>query len=125
LNYCEKRGRQPYVAPKARSKNPEVISKPPEAWEKEGKSLKWGSLFIPAGTPVRMFYNGRCHEAKIGYARIVDDGLKYSPAQWASKVANNTSRSAPRDLEIFDKAANRWRPAAEMLEEATKKFTEL
>lgn len=74
--------------------------------------LVWKDVTVRAGSEVRMSYGGKQHYAKIVGGCIVEsDGSKYSPSEWASKVAGNTSRNAWRDLWFKEPLSNTWVPA--------------
>jgi hypothetical protein len=90
-----------------------------ERWSKEepsehrrsnNQSLYWKGVTVPAGWEVRMRYKGTYYSGTVSNGGIVDaaDGQTYSPSQWASKVANGTSRSAWRDLRFKDPFSNNW-----------------
>ena len=92
------------------------IGHPPEIGEWRGKALLWHALIISAGSRVRMKYGGTWHYAEIAYGGIFDGDRKYSPAAWACKIANGTSRNAWRDLEFYAPGSARWEPAQELRE---------
>lgn len=60
--------------------------------------LVWKSVVVPAGTRVRMQYGGKYHYAKISNGKICDGRNEFTPSEWASSVANYTSRNAWRDI---------------------------
>jgi hypothetical protein len=60
--------------------------------------LSWKQVFLPEGTSVSMRYGGAVHYAEISGGAVVDDDGAFTPSEWATKVANNTSRNAWRDL---------------------------
>ena len=64
----------------------------------ESKSLFWKTISLPQGTTLRMTYGGKDHYAKVENGKVKDADGYFSPSRWARKVANNTSRSAPRDI---------------------------
>lgn len=63
--------------------------------------VTWGPLFLPSGTSIMMEYEG-----VQNFARVEGDEIVYgnerlpSPSRLASRIANNTSRNAWRDLWI-------------------------
>lgn len=75
------------------------------------KSLVWKEIEIASGTKVRMQYGGAHHFAIVRDGKIEDDSGRYSPSQWAMKVANGTSRNAWRDIEFRDSFATHWKSA--------------
>jgi hypothetical protein len=62
------------------------------------KGYQWQQLFLPNGTELRMTYKGRNAYAQVKHEQIMAEGVSYSPSQWASAVADNTSRNAWRDI---------------------------
>lgn len=84
--------------------------------------MVWKEVTVWAGTEVRMHYDGKYHYAKVGKGSIIDDGVEYSPSEWARKVANNTSRNAWRDLWFKESGARVWMPAQLMREQALEEM---
>ena len=70
----------------------------------------WKTLFLPAGTKVRMRYKGQYHYAEVVGDELHADGKPTSPAEFTHKVTN-TSRNAWRDIEVMRPADNAWRMA--------------
>ena len=83
------------------------------------KGFHWELVFLPNGTQIRMQYKGRHQFAEIAHQRLMHDGSEYSPSQFASKVAANTSRNAWRDLEIRLPGETEYQ-MAEMLRQKTR-----
>lgn len=79
--------------------------------EKENRPLIWKEVTIPSGSNVRMTYDGSDHFAVVKEGKILDDGHLYSPSEWASKIANGTSRNAWRDLYFQIKGSRFFVPA--------------
>lgn len=79
-------------------------------------ALHWKEVTIPAGSQVRMAYGGIQHYAEVQNGAIVDDGKTYSPSEWASKVADGTSRNAWRDIWIKEPFDKHWVPAQKLRE---------
>ena len=77
----------------------------------ENKPLVWKEITVLAGSEVRMSYGGDQHYAVVRGGRIFDDGKMYSPSEWTSKIASNTSRSAWRDLWFKAPHSKTWVPA--------------
>ena len=73
--------------------------------------LIWKNIAFPHGSEVRMSYSGDVHFAKVVNGFIEDTGNKYSPSEWASKVARGTSRNAWRDLWFKKPHSSKWLPA--------------
>jgi hypothetical protein len=84
----------------------------------DNKPLVWKEVSIPAGSEVRMAYGDTHHYATVKRGRIIDDGKKYSPSEWASKVAGGTARNAWRDLWFKRPAAPTWVPAQLLRDQA-------
>jgi len=66
------------------------------------EGYQWQTLFLPNGTRLMAKYKGKPHYAEVQHSKIVDDAGSYSPSEWASKVANHTSRNAWRDIYVQD-----------------------
>ncbi|MCY4186585.1 MAG: hypothetical protein OXD45_14900 [Rhodobacteraceae bacterium] len=62
--------------------------------------LVWKEVTISSGTDVRMQYGGSYHFARVKNGKIEDQDGRFSPSEWASKVANGTNRNAWRDLDF-------------------------
>ncbi len=93
-----------------------------ERWEKTraesatptrpvSKPLVWKEITIPSGSEVRMQYGGTHHFARIENGVIRDKDGDFKPSEWASKVANGTSRNAWRDLWFKSPMERNWHPA--------------
>ena len=74
------------------------ISSP--ARDRRDAPLVWKQVTVLSGTEARMRYKGAYHFAHVKNGKIKDDDGRFSPSEWASKVANETSRNAWRDLEF-------------------------
>ncbi|MBK8456555.1 MAG: hypothetical protein IPL47_05070 [Phyllobacteriaceae bacterium] len=86
-------------------------------WESERASsvtqtmprpLIWKKVEVPSGSEVRMAYDGMHHYAEVRDGKIVENGNRYTPSEWASKVANGTSRNAWRDLWFRKPLSKNW-----------------
>ncbi|WP_371039469.1 hypothetical protein [Rhodosalinus sp. FB01] len=73
--------------------------------------LIWKELTVPSGTEVRMQYAGSHHFARVKDGKIEDADGRFSPSEWASKIANGTSRNAWRDLWFKKPTESAWVPA--------------
>jgi len=89
-----------------------------EQWRKRGVEgasrslpLVWKLLTIPHGSEVRMLYKSNQHYARVENGAIIDDDGTFSPSEWASKVADGTSRNAWRDLSFKLPGSVHWEPA--------------
>ena len=78
------------------------------------EGYRWKSVFLPNGTLLRMHYNDAYHHAQIVHSELVYDGNPMSPSQFASTVANGTSRNAWRDVSVQLPGEEIWRPAQEL-----------
>jgi hypothetical protein len=97
-------------------------------WMKEDESLRerredsrplvWKEVSIRAGSEVRMAYGNKHHYAIVQRGRIVDNGIEYSPSEWASKIAGDTSRNAWRDLWFKEPTSTTWVPAQLLRDQA-------
>jgi len=74
------------------------------------KGYYWNRVFLPNGTALLSAYKGKEHRAEIRHGQLVYNGKPCSPSQFASIVANNTSRNAWRDLWV-KRPGDQWRVA--------------
>ena len=65
-----------------------------------------------------MHYGAEDHYAEVKNGRIVDETGRYSPSEWASKIAGGTSRNAWRDLWFKEPLARTWVPAQLLRDQA-------
>lgn len=73
------------------------------------RGYQWQQVFLPNGTDLRITYKNRNFYARVQHERIVEGKLMYaSPSEWASKVADNTSRNAWRDVWIKRPVDRDW-----------------
>ena len=86
--------------------------------QKESKPLVWKEVTVPHGAGVRMHYGAEDHYAEVKNGRIVDETGRYSPSEWASKIAGGTSRNAWRDLWFKEPLARTWVPAQLLRDQA-------
>jgi hypothetical protein len=86
-------------------------------YSRGNKPLVWKEVTVPHGAGVRMTYRDEHHYGEVKNGRIVDQSGSYSPSEWASKVADGTSRNAWRDLWFKD--GPNWLPA-QMLRDKAK-----
>ncbi len=63
-----------------------------------GKGYRWQGLLLEDGSQLKMPYGGKDHFAEVRHQQIYYEGSPCSPSQFASRVANNTSRNAWRDI---------------------------
>jgi hypothetical protein len=100
-------------------------------WEKQGerhiaerresrRPLVWKAVTIAAESEVRMSYGGLEHYAKVKDGKIKDGDGEFSPSEWASKVAGETSRNAWRDLWFKAPEETTWVPAMLLREKLRK-----
>lgn len=82
------------------------------------KPLVWKEVSIPAGSEVRMSYRDTHHYAKVEAGRISDVDGTYTPSEWASKIADGTSRNAWRDLWFRERHSKTWVPATLLRQKA-------
>ncbi len=68
---------------------------------------QWKSLFLPAGTEVRMQYKSQWHYAKVEGDRLIYEGEAITPGRLANTVAGS-SRNAWRDLWIKRPGDAEW-----------------
>ena len=69
----------------------------------------WQAVFLPNGTSLRITYKGRVRTAEIRHRKLMDGESSLSPSEWASRVANNTSRNAWRDIWVKRPGDDTWR----------------
>jgi len=85
------------------------------------RPMKWKELTLPSGTKTRMQYGGQHHFAVVRDGRLEDESGRYSPSEWARKVAANTSRNAWRDIEIKEPGSAIWEPAHSLRAQRAKR----
>jgi len=89
-----------------------------EAFESEYGNPKggyrWGPLFLPNGTLIRMEYKRQTHQATVKFDRIDYEGQKYTASELASKIAAGTNRNAWRDLLLKRPGDTDWCLADEL-----------
>ena len=85
-----------------------------ETYGLPNKGYQWKNVFLPNGTRLRISYMGKDHFAEVRHEQIVYEGDRYTPSQFASKVANNTNRNAWRDIWIKLPNENRWQFANDL-----------
>ncbi|MGH8127875.1 MAG: hypothetical protein ACRD4Q_09880 [Candidatus Acidiferrales bacterium] len=64
------------------------------------QGYQWQNLLLRNGTEIRMEYRGKYKFASIKHGRLMYKDEAMTPSEFASIVANNTSRNAWRDLEL-------------------------
>lgn len=79
--------------------------------EAKRRALVWKQLTVVAGSDVRMQYGGQYFFGKVEDGKIVDADGDFTPSEWASKNANNTSRNAWRDLWFREPGSSVYVPA--------------
>lgn len=89
----------------------------------ENRPLVWKSVVVDSGSDVRMSYGGDHHYAKVKGGKIVDKDGSYSPSEWASKIADGTSRNAWRDLWFKEPFGKTWVPAQLLRDQAEQGMT--
>lgn len=67
----------------------------------------WKSLFLPAGTKVRMIYKGRTYLAEVSSSGIQYEGRSYSPSGFTHHITD-TARNAWRDIELLFPGKSSW-----------------
>ena len=87
--------------------------------------LVWKEVTIPSGTDVRMQYGGSFYFACVKNGKIEDQDGRFSPSEWASKIANRTNRNAWRDLYFRKSYSESWIPASRLRFNARKVLKEL
>ena len=71
-----------------------------ERYGDRSRGYQWQTVFLPNGTNIRMSYGGQDFHAEIRHSGLLFQDERMSPSQFASRVANNTSRNAWRDLYV-------------------------
>ena len=79
-----------------------------------GKGYQWQGLLLENGSQLKMPYGGQDHFAEVRHQQIYYEGSPCSPSQFASRVANNTSRNAWRDIWIKGPSDREFRPADDL-----------
>lgn len=62
------------------------------------KGYRWSGVFLPNGTKLKSTYKGEDKLAEVRHQQIYYEERPCSPSEFASRVANNTSRNAWRDV---------------------------
>jgi hypothetical protein len=70
--------------------------------------LRWGPLFLPNTTKLRMVYKGSPHQAVIAHDALRYQDKAMSPSEFAAAVAGGTVRNPWRDLEIWSFLEQAW-----------------
>lgn len=83
--------------------------------------LVWKDVVIPNGAQVRMQYSNAYHFAKVNDGMIEDEKGRYTPSEWASKVAAGTNRNAWRDLWFRFPNRREWSSATALRDAARSK----
>lgn len=78
------------------------------------RGYQWQSVFLPNGTGLKMTYRGEAHHAAIKNEKLIFQEESLSPSEFASKVANNTSRNAWRDIYIKFPSDSGWKFADDL-----------
>ena len=79
----------------------------PDSAHEAARGYQWKSLFLPAGTLLRFFYNWKYEEATVVGDEIIYQGRAYSPRQWIYQVTG-TVRNAWRTVWIRSPGDFRW-----------------
>jgi hypothetical protein len=72
------------------------------------KGYRWQGVFLPNGTILKINYKGEEKTAEVRHQQIYYEGSPCSPSQFASRVANNTSRNAWRDIWVKRPSDREW-----------------
>jgi hypothetical protein len=72
------------------------------------RGYHWDRVFLPNGTTLKTTYKGKDGFAEVRHQQIYYQDLPCSPSQFASQVANNTSRSAWRDIWVKRPSDRSW-----------------
>jgi hypothetical protein len=83
--------------------------------------LVWKEVVIPSGAQVRMQYSNAYHFAKVNDGMIEDEKGRYTPSEWASKIAAGTNRNAWRDLWFRFPNRREWLSATSLRDAAQSK----
>jgi hypothetical protein len=76
-----------------------------------GRGYQWKSVFLPSGTRLRMWYEGKHHYAEVEDDDIVFGGRVVSPAQMVNSLSGNT-RNAWRDIWLLFPGETAWKIAS-------------
>ena len=80
-----------------------------EKYGDPGRGYQWQILFLPNGTQIRMTYGGQDTYAEIRHEKLRLGEESMSPSQFASRVADDTSRNAWRDLYVKFPGEGSWK----------------
>ncbi len=79
-----------------------------------GRGYQWQKVFLPNGTKVRMTYRGDASYGEIRHSELFLEDESMSPSEFASRVANNTSRNAWRDIYVKFPGDGSWKIADDL-----------
>ncbi len=82
-----------------------------EFYERYGdprRGYQWQNLFLPNGTQLRMTYRGESSHGEVRNEKVFLKNVAVSPSEFASKIANNTSRNAWRDIYVQFPNSTNW-----------------
>lgn len=72
------------------------------------KGYRWQGVFLPNGTKLKSTYKGEDKFAEVRHQQIYYEARPCSPSEFASRVANNTSRNAWRDVWVKRPSDRDW-----------------
>lgn len=75
------------------------------------RGYQWKSLFLPEGSRLRMYFNGKYYYAGVEGDDIIFDGRRVSPAQMANSIAGGT-RNAWHELWALLPGEPAWKLAS-------------
>jgi hypothetical protein len=84
--------------------------KPELLRDTDASGYQWKSLFLPAGTQIRMQYKGSYFYAMIEGDEMMYEGESTSPASFANKITQS-SRNAWRDIWVKRPQDSEWKLA--------------
>ncbi len=76
------------------------------------KGYSWKGVLLSNGTKLKMAYQGQEHQAEIRHGQLVFGRETMSPSEFASRVANGTTRNAWRDISVLRPGEEKWQQAA-------------
>lgn len=85
-----------------------------EKYGDPGRGYQWQKVFLPNGTKLRMTYRGDSSYGEIRHDELFLENESMSPSEFASRIANNTSRNAWRDIYVKFPGAGAWKFADDL-----------
>jgi hypothetical protein len=80
------------------------------------RGYQWKTLFLPAGTDLRVNFGGHTFYAQVQDDAIIYEGMAVSPCQFANRAAG-AGRNAWREVWLRFPGEQKWHPASRLRRE--------